>query len=301
MHIKAAGAKMADDGGMHSPTRFLRLFALALTTVVTLCANARTYTITGTIEALLDDGRPVVAHEPVPGFMPAMTMAFEIADPGATAGLQQGDRVRFLFNVDDTRSRASDFTVLARSAPTAPSAMRPPARPRPARLRVGDVVPAVPLIDEQGEEITPGAWPERFSIVTFIFTRCPVPEFCPAMALRYGELQEAVQTETELRGRVGLLSITLDPDFDRPEILAAYGEALGAQRDTWRFATGEPAQIESLARAFAVFTERDGVTLNHTLCTALIDPTGRVVEIWRGNHWKAAELLDVLRAGIAER
>ncbi len=284
---------------MRSILRLISTTALALGTAAGLAASSRTYTITGTIEALLDDGRPIVAHEPVPGFMPAMTMAFAVDDRNATANLQAGDRVRFQFEVSDTRSRASQFTVLGRdSQRTAPAA---PVRPRPAsvRLRAGDTLPAFALIDEQNQPLPPTLGTDRHTVITFIFTRCPVPEFCPAMALRYGELQAAIGNDPQLRGRVGLLSVTLDPAFDRPEILAAYGEALGADRAVWRFATGEPAQIEMLARAFAVFTERDGALLNHTLCTALIDPTGKVVEIWRGNHWQADDVLSVLRAQLA--
>ncbi len=283
---------------MHSHRRPLLLFTWVLAATAALCAQARNYTITGTVEALLDDGRPVVAHDPVPGFMPAMTMAFEIADRTATADLQVGDRVQFQFEVSDTQSRASAFQVLDRSsARPSPTAV---VRPRSSRLREGDLVPAVALIDEQGEPITPGAWPGRYSVITFIFTRCPVPEFCPAMALRYGELQAAIQADAALKPKVGLLSITLDPDFDSPAILAAYGAALGADRDTWRFATGKSIQIDLLTRAFAVFNERDGVTLNHTLCTALVGPDGRIVEVWRGNHWKSAELLAAIRTQLAD-
>ncbi len=283
---------------MHSIRRPLSFLALAWSTAVLLCASVQTYTITGTVAALLEDGRPVVAHDAVPGFMPAMTMAFEIADRSATAELQPGDRVQFQFEVSETQSLASAFQVLARSS-TRPASTTV-TRPRSTRLREGDLVPEVALVDEQGEPITPGRWPERYTVLTFVFTRCPVPEFCPAMALRYGELQDAVEVDEDLQGNVGLLSVTLDPDFDRPEILAAYGAALGADRDMWRFATGTPAQIELLTRAFAVFTERDGVTLNHTLCTALVGPDGRIIEIWRGNNWKSAELLAALRAQLAD-
>jgi protein SCO1/2 len=135
----------------------------------------------------------------------------------------------------------------------------------------------------------------RFTIVTFIFTRCPVPEFCPAMAVKFGALQKNLAADPSLAARVRLLSITLDPEFDRPEILAAYGKAVGAKPELWNFATGEKNVVETLAKAFSVYTERNGVTLDHTLCTALIGPDGHVVDLWRGNAWSIDETLAAIR------
>jgi protein SCO1 len=91
------------------------------------------------------------------------------------------------------------------------------------------------------------------------------------------------------------LSITLDPEFDRPEILKAYGEAVGANPAVWQFATGTKDEIAALTKAFAVYNERNGATLDHTLCTALIGPDGRVIEIWRGNGFRTEEVLAMLR------
>jgi protein SCO1/2 len=93
---------------------------------------------------------------------------------------------------------------------------------------------------------------------------------------------------------VRLLSISIDPEFDRPEILKAYGAAVGADPAIWQFATGEKTEIARISADFAVFTERNGVTLDHTLCTALIDADGRVVELWRGSGWRADEVIAAL-------
>jgi protein SCO1/2 len=129
--------------------------------------------------------------------------------------------------------------------------------------------------------------------LTFIFTRCPVPEFCPLLSKRFQQLQRELDKDPALRG-VQLVSVSLDPAFDTPPVLEAYASSLGAGA-RWRFLTGEPDQVARLAGAFSVHVERNGVLLDHTLATAVIDARGQIVEIWRGNGWKLAEVLDVLR------
>lgn len=256
-------------------------------------AAERVFDVTGIVRGRLDDGRLVIEHDEIPGFMAAMTMAFNVADPKEAAALRNEDRVRFRFRVSPGSSVAEGFVVTGRAPPPAPA----PTAARGSRLRPGDAVPDFALVDENGQPLTAARFRDRLTVVTFIFTRCPVPEFCPALALRFGEIQKALRTDLEsaLAARVRLLSVTLDPEFDRPEILKVYGESIGADPAVWNFATGDQAVIDGLSRAFAVFAERNGATLDHSLCTALIGPEGRVVELWRGSAWKAAEVLAALR------
>jgi len=160
-------------------------------------------------------------------------------------------------------------------------------------VRDGDSAPEIQLLDEQGNATQLHA-EGRATVMTFIFTRCAAMEFCPKMNSKFNELQAAIQKEG-LKDRARLLSITLDPEFDRPERLKEFSEAIKADPAVWNFATGSKEQIDSLTKDFRVFTEsKDGV-LNHTLCTALIRPDGSVEKIWRGNFWKPQEVLARLR------
>lgn len=271
---------------MHS--RILILIALLLP--VSLPAADRLFTVTGTIRGKLDDGRLIIEHHEIPGYMAAMTMAFTVADPSETAALKPGDEVRFRYRVSEEKSVVEDFTVTGHK--DAPAAAAKDVR----RLHTGDRVPQFNLIDESGRPFTNASLKNRFTVMTFIFTRCPVPAFCPAMALKFGALQRSLLDDGSLAASVHLVSVTLDPEFDRPDILTAYGEAVGAKPNMWGFATGEKAEAAALARAFSVFTERNGALLNHTLCTALIGPDGKVVDLWRGNGWKIDEVLAAIRA-----
>lgn len=281
------------------PTPRLRRFLLIIALLITSLradASEQIYEVVGVVRARLDDGGVVIKHDEIPGFMAAMTMRFDPAEAKDTAQLKEGDRVRFRLRVTDESSLADRFVVTGKEAPANKSASAPSARPKVVRVRAGDAVPAFSLIDETGAAVTTASLQGRFTVVTFIFTRCPIPEFCPAMNLKFSALQRAIAADTALAPRVKLLSVTLDPEFDRPEILAEYGKAVGAQPAFWSFATGEKSEIDALSKAFSVFTERNGVTLDHTLCTALLGPDGRVVEIWRGNGWKPEEILTAIRA-----
>ncbi|MCU0792372.1 MAG: SCO family protein [Opitutaceae bacterium] len=253
-------------------------------------ASEKHFDVTGLIKARLDDGALVIQHEEIPGYMAAMTMRFTPANPHEAAALQPGDRVRFRYRVSDDKDVADRFVV------TGKEELKPANHTvRTRRVKPGDTVPAFSLLDESGGTLTHDSLRGRYTVATFIFTRCPVPEFCPAMALKFGALQKALADDPALALRTRLLSITLDPEFDRPDILAAYGKAVGAKPELWNFATGDKSDLEALSRAFAVYTERNGVTLDHTLCTALIGPDGRIVEIWRGNAWSIDETLAAIR------
>jgi protein SCO1 len=274
---------------------FVSFVALTSTTVPAAAAPERLYDVTGVVKARLDDGQLVIKHDPIPGFMAAMTMAFTLSDPAEGAKMKPGDQVRFRLRVTETAANAEGFVVTGHTA-QAIEAGKPNPSARSSRLRAGDAVPAFQLLDEAGRPFTSDDLRERLTVVTFIFTRCPVPEYCPAMAVKFGALQKAVLAAPALATRVRLVSVSLDPEFDRPEILAEYGKAVGAQPAVWNFATGEKASVDALAKAFAVFAERNGVTLDHTLCTALIGRDGRVLEIWRGSAWKNEEILAALAA-----
>jgi protein SCO1/2 len=208
--------------------------------------------------------------------------------------LQPGDRIAFSLHVDDAQYAADDIRIVGHSEP---ASARAPARVN--RVHEGDAVPEFAFVDERNRPLTTADLRGHLTVLTFVFTRCPVPEFCPLLSLRFGELQRAIGADSGFARRVRLLSITLDPEHDRPEVLTEYARGVGADPAVWSFATGETAQIDSVVRAFSVFRERNGVTLDHTLCTALVDGDGTIVELWRGNGWTTAEVLSAIRARIS--
>ncbi|HLW36585.1 MAG TPA: SCO family protein, partial [Chthoniobacterales bacterium] len=112
----------------------------------------------------------------------------------------------------------------------------------------------------------------------------------------FSELQDLIKSEIGPAANTRLLSITLDPAFDTPEILKQYGAHSHEDPNVWSLATGDPKQIDDLTAAFSVYRQNEGGTISHGLATALVDPTGKIVKIWRGNGWKPDEILSEIRA-----
>lgn len=260
--------------------------------------GVRTFEVTGVVTAPPADGRLMVAHDEIPGYMPAMTMPFAVG-PRVPATLAAGDRVRFTLRVGSDSSVAEGFVVEGRDAAVAAAlaAGGPKAEPR---LKTGDVLPDFSLTTQAGRSFTAGDVRGRVTALTFIFTRCPVPDFCPLMVKRFQQVQAALDADPAMAD-VQLLSVTLDPAFDTPQVLDAYAKAMRADPTRWQFLTGAPAEIATLTTAFAIHVERQGVLIDHTLATAVIGADGRVAGIWRGSGWKAGEVLDVLRREASRR
>ena len=275
----------------------LLLVAMAGTVILARARGAgpatsgiRTFHVTGIVSAPPADGRIMVAHGDIPGYMPAMTMPFTVGP--STPALAAGDRVRFTLRVASGWSRAEAFEVDGQDRAVA-DALKTSAATIP-RLRKGDALPAASLVTQSGRPLTADDFRSHVTAMTFIFTRCPVPEFCPLMVKRFQQIQSQLASEPGLR-QVRLISVTLDPGFDTPPVLEAYAKAMRADPERWLFVTGRPDEISRLTGAFAIHVERNGLLLDHTLATAVIDGDGRIAEIWRGNGWKAAEVLETLR------
>jgi protein SCO1 len=132
-------------------------------------------------------------------------------------------------------------------------------------------------------------------VLTFVFTRCPLPNFCPRMSNNFEELQTAIKGDSGVLAKTHLLSITLDPEFDTPQVLKDYGASHRHDPQIWVFATGSQNEIEALTRAFSVYRQTEGGAISHGLATALVDKNGKIVNIWRGNMWKPEEVIEAIK------
>jgi protein SCO1/2 len=261
---------------------------------------AATYPLRGQILAVSAEaaGRraATVNHEDIPNFMPAMTMAYYVRPPAQLDGFVPGD----LITADLRFTAKSGDIYLTNLKKTGHADVPAGAQPLTILdvMNPGDEVPDDPLQDQAGATHRLSDWRGRALAVTFVYTRCPLPDFCPLMDRHFAAVQRAVADDPRLRDRVHLVSISFDPAHDTPAVIETHAKARGADPRTWSYLTGSPAAIAHLTSRFGVSTITDKAparTLTHNLRTAVVDPKGRLVKILSGNEWTVDQLLADLR------
>ena len=257
--------------------------------------DEKRYEIRGEVISIYSINNEItIRHEEIPGFMPAMTMPFKVKDVRMLEGLMPGDRVsgRFVVAIHE-----SYLTSLAREGSVGadvpeivlPSGVR--------LIRKGDPVPEVAFLDENNVPRKLSDFLGSPLALTFIYTRCPIPNFCPLMDRNFAEVQAAIKEGMRLDRDTRLLSITFDPEYDTPEVLRRHAVKLGADARIWRFLTGEKEAIVHFGEQFGITIVRDveGMSeITHSLRTVVVDRKGKVARNLRGNEWIPDELIEEL-------
>ena len=238
-----------------------------------------------------------IQHENIPGFMPSMTMPFVTRDPKQIADLKTGDAISFRMAVTKKDFWIENVKKIGRNGVdiAEPKQTSSVSTERDSRFKEGDKMPAFSLTSQNGERVSLDTFLGQPFVLTFVFTRCPVPNFCPRMSNNFEELQATIKGGTGTLATTRLLSITLDPGYDTPKILSDYAAFHHTDPKIWTFATGDEKEIDSLTRAFSVYRQNEGGTISHGLATALINRNGIVEKIWRGNAWTPEEVIQLLQ------
>lgn len=259
-------------------------------------AGKQSYHLTGTVVSTDSAAHELtVRHGDIPGFMPAMTMPYKVTDTAALATLHPGDQIAAEILVppgsDDYRLDA--ITVTARAVGSAKPAA-------PVRtLQVGNAVPDLPLVNQDGKTIRLTGQRDRALLVTFIYTRCPLPTACPLITSHFARVDKALRADPKAGAATHLVSITLDPAYDTPAVLRQYGLAYLSDNPAgfahWEFAAAAPGDLQRLAAAFGLEYEWQNKQIVHTMQTILIDPGGRVARTWAGSGWDPGEVAAATR------
>jgi protein SCO1/2 len=262
--------------------------------------TARTYQLTGQVLVVnRDTNELLVKHEDIPGFMPAMTMPYVVKDAALLKDRAPGDLITATLVVESTLGHLTAITKTG-SAPLPDDARTTiPAAAGIELLRPGDAVPDTALIDQDEQPITLKDFAGSAAAITFIYTRCPLPQYCPLLDRRFAEVQSLAAADPVLAGKVRLLSVSFDPRFDRAPVLKAHAARLGADPLVWRFATADEAIVDRLAARFGINVIREpNGTITHNLRTAVIDRSGRVTAILENNAWSAGDLVRELKGAV---
>ena len=250
-------------------------------------AAAQRFQVRGQVRGVDVEGPSVrIQHEAIPNYMAAMTMEFSVTNRSLLRGLQVGDDVGFELVVTQDDSWIAAIQRLSENGATGGAGPREGDHEL-QRVQVGETVPDFVLTDQNNRAVHLRDFRGKIVLLTFIYTRCPLPNYCPLMSKNFASLQERL--EKQFPGKFQLLSVTIDPEFDRPAVLKSYGARFTNDDRTWTFATGSPEQSDAVGALFGLVQERKGGLVNHDLRTALIGPDGRLVHIWKSNVWTPYE------------
>ncbi len=265
------------------------LFASCTSKPPAASPGAKRYEIKGkVVSADRPNKKVTIDHQEIPGYMEAMTMAFTLPDDWAYEHLAPGADIQATLVVDTGRSWLEQPVITSAGPAGDTSAV---AEPRP-----GDEVPDFTLLNQDGRKISFNDYRGRALVVTFIYTRCPLPDYCPLMTSHFAEIKKTLDRDPKLAQRTQLLSITVDPEYDTPRVLKSYRARHSPDGGgSWEFATGTADEIKAAAQFFGLsyFPEKDQII--HSLRTSVVSPDRKVVRVFRGNEWKPAEVVAELR------
>jgi protein SCO1/2 len=253
-------------------------------------SNEKRFELTGKIVAVEPDKHQVtVSHEDIKGYMPGMTMPFTVRDQINLKELSPNDKLTATLVVDGSHTWLEDLIVTHVSS----NGSAPPAAMLASE---GDEVPNFTLRNQSNREIHIRDYRGKALLLTFIYTRCPVPDYCTLMSNNFAQIDRALGQDPELYGKTHLLSISIDPGYDTPEVLKSYGAAHTEryEKETfahWEFAGGTTEQVKKIAEYFGLTYFPDKDQIIHALRTVVVSPDGKVVKIYSGNDWKPEEVV----------
>ena len=262
------------------------------------------YPLKGKIEGLdILDRELLVAHEEIPGLMPAMTMPFKMPEADGFLSrfqgtrlerLRRGDVITATLVVKANESWVEKVNVVRYEPPPGMSV------PEPKESKEGEPVVDVLLEDQDGKPLRISDYRGSVLALTFIYTRCPIPEFCPRIMKNFQDLDNLIEADTDLRSKARLLSVSFDVEFDRPEVLQAFGSAFVKDRGQgpfarWKLATGTKASVGRLGQFFGLVFFKEGGDFAHSLVTVVVGPDGKLEKEFSGNDWNVKDAYAAIR------
>ncbi len=243
-----------------------------------LAPAGRVYPVDGIVVAVDPAAHTIlVSHRPIARYMPAMMMPFTAADAGELKGLHPGSRVTFDLEVGKSRSVARHIRQTGEADADLPAS--------PRKLAIGAPVPDFALTDQNGRKVDAASVRGHVTAIDFVYTRCPLPDVCPRLSANFALLQR------QFKGRdLLLLSVTVDPDYDTPAVLAGYARRWSAGPE-WHFLTGD---VAPLAVAFGELYWADEGSIGHNSTTAILNRQGRLAAVLEGSTYRQDQLANLV-------
>jgi protein SCO1 len=240
-------------------------------------------------------GSANVAAEAIPDFMDAMTMPYDIKPASQLDQIAVGDSIEADVVLDNDKYWLENVRVTQHAA--TPAAKPTAALDVPQHIpSLGDAVPDFEFTNQDGKRISLKQYRGQALLLTFIYTRCPFPDYCPRVSSQFAEINRTLLADPALDGKTHLLSISFDPAHDTPKVLRAYGFSCAGTKQTtlfrhWEFAVPTAAELPKIADYFALTYQPDGGLITHSLSTAVIGPDGRILKWYHDADWHPADLI----------
>ena len=242
------------------------------------------------------NGEVLLKHDAIPGLMPAMTMSYRLDNPSILSELHPGDLITATLLADHdaagpTNLRLTNIVVIAQARPDYKPAVNYHVPTK------GDAVPNFKLLNQSNHTIDLKQFRGKVVLMTFIYTRCPLSDYCPRMSHNFAAIDKTLQSDPALYKDTHLLSVSFDPTYDTPKVLRSYGEAytgnyVNETFQHWEFAAPSVAELPTMEQFFDVgVTPGENGTLQHSLSTVVIGKNGKIFAFWPTNDWTTAEVL----------
>ncbi len=264
------------------------------------------YHLEGVVRGIaIEEGRVLIRHKEIPGLMKAMTMFFEPEDQAILGLLRPNDVVEGTLHVERQDGAVRDYRLrdlkVVKHAPPSTARVKAVTKAKsegpPPLLKPGEPVPDFIMTDQDGRTRKLSDLRGKIVVLTFVYTRCPMPDFCPLMDRKFNELAEHLAAFPDRAAAVRLISLSFDPDHDTPDVLRKHSAMRGAQPPLWTYAVATRPELAKIAPRLGLFFAPDGQEIAHNLCTAIIGPDGRLARLAVGkgpNQWGTAELLKTI-------
>ncbi|MDT4968911.1 MAG: hypothetical protein QOJ64_3648 [Acidobacteriota bacterium] len=241
-----------------------------------------------------------IAHEEIKDFMDAMTMDYTLKETWPLDVMKPGDQIQATLVVTDGSAWLEDVVISQKTGP-----QNTPQGDSSSLPKVGDAIPDFRLVNQDGKPIQLSQYRGRALLLTFIYTRCPLPQYCTLMTNNFAVIDGELRKDPKLFKQSHLLSVSFDSEYDSPKVLRSYGAAHTGEYDKetfahWEFVTGDEKEVKRMAQFFGLTYLPDKDQFVHSLQTALIAPDGKLVKLYTGNEWKPSDVLGDMKV-LVER
>ena len=270
--------------------------SLAISLVTAACQHesqveVHYYELKGTVISV-DKGhqQAVINHQAIPGFMEAMTMGYTVKDDPALEQMKPGDHITARVVVAPHNMYLDKVVITQKDGQAQARPAVETHIPKP-----GDQVPDFTMLNQNGRRVHFKSFRGKIVLLTFIYTRCPFPDYCPRLTGNFAEINRNLASDAALKGRTTLLSLSFDPEHDTPKVLRDYAARYAGKDDPgykrWEFAAIPSGELKDVTLFFGLSYWTQGQQIVHSMSTTLVGPDQKIFRWYFGNDWTPAQIV----------